>query len=71
MPVQYSCPAGRAFDKDAWHQPNCCKTDVQVTTLTPVMQEMFLNLRRGMDNELDNIVTVLAKRSGEVTHPTV
>ena len=31
------------------------------------MQEMFLNLRRGMDNELDNIVAVLAKRSGEVS----
>lgn len=32
-----------------------------------VLQEMFLNLQRGMDNELDNIVTVLAKRSGEVS----
>jgi len=30
------------------------------------LQEMFVNLRRGLDNELDNIVTVLAKRSGEV-----
>ncbi|KAL3145388.1 hypothetical protein ABBQ38_001638 [Trebouxia sp. C0009 RCD-2024] len=32
-----------------------------------MLQEMFLNLRRGMDNELDSIVTVLAKRSGEVS----
>ena len=30
------------------------------------LQEMFVNLRRGLDNELDNITTVLAKRSGEV-----
>ena len=30
------------------------------------LQEMFINLRRGLDNELDAIVTVLAKRSGEV-----
>ncbi|KAL0024777.1 hypothetical protein WJX79_006104 [Trebouxia sp. C0005] len=32
-----------------------------------LLQEMFMNLRRGLDNELDNIVTVLAKRSGEVS----
>ncbi|KAL0049660.1 hypothetical protein WJX82_007087 [Trebouxia sp. C0006] len=32
-----------------------------------LLQEMFVNLRRGLDNELDNIVTVLAKRSGEVS----
>lgn len=32
-------------------------------------QEMFHHLRRGLDNELDTIVTVLAKRSGEVTCP--
>ena len=30
------------------------------------MQEMFQNLGRGLDNELDTVVTVLAKRSGEV-----
>lgn len=37
--------------------------------LLRVLQELFQNLRRGLDNELDAIVTALAKKSGEVNIP--
>lgn len=44
----------------------CCLPVLTVTHAWLGLQEMFVNLRRGLDNELDNITTVLAKRSGEV-----